>query len=154
MLSKHLSIKRANERTSEPHVIYLVTHHYKRIQVTSMFHSFGTNIVGIMKRVAERTFREKITDCKKNVSKYLEKTQGSNWILFSESWYQNFQNCLHVTAKQDVKDGALPRRFNDYPKNGRYPEIERCSRTNPLVLRSQKVAEQVKQVTNSLISKQ
>ena len=67
MLSKHLSIKRANERTSEPHVIYLVTRHYNRIQVTSMFHSFGRNIVGILKRVVERTFREKITDCKQCV---------------------------------------------------------------------------------------
>ena len=97
---------------------------------------------------------EKKLPIAKNVSKYLEKTYGSNWILFSESWYQNFQNCLHMTAKQDVKDGALPRRFNDHPKNGRYPEIERCSRTNPLVLCSQEAAEQIKKVTNSLISKQ
>ena len=60
MLSKHLSIKRANERTSEPHVIYLVTRHYKRIQATSMFHSFGKNTVGIKKRVVERTFKKKL----------------------------------------------------------------------------------------------
>ena len=36
-----------------------------------------------------------------------------------------------MTAKQDVKDGALPRPFNEHPKNGRYPEIEAAQGQTP-----------------------